>query len=315
MADTLIKNVSDTAFMVASFRAVESERADALFHDPFARRLAGEHGRKIVERMSGGILGGWAPAIRTGMVAWTVAIRTCIIDDFILSAISRGADAVLNLGAGLDSRPYRMALPESFHWIEVDYPRVIELKKSRLADEKPRCRLERVNLDFADLPARRKLFSEINSRFTNVLVLTEGVVLYLSVENAGSLADDLQSQGSFRHWVVDYFSQATKRYRRRVAILANTPFLFEPGDYYGFFTEHGWSSKEVRYIWDEGKKLKRPMPLPFIAKCWFGLVGMFMSKKRRAALRQSMAYVLFEPTPQDQVVDYERISQAPDLSQ
>ena len=48
MAESLIRGVSDTAFMVAAWRAAESARPDALFNDPFAARLAGEHGRAIV---------------------------------------------------------------------------------------------------------------------------------------------------------------------------------------------------------------------------------------------------------------------------
>ena len=43
-----IRNVSDTARWVAIYRAIESERADALFNDPFARRLGGERGEAIV---------------------------------------------------------------------------------------------------------------------------------------------------------------------------------------------------------------------------------------------------------------------------
>lgn len=49
MDDGLIHDVSDTAFMVATYRAMETQRPDALFHDPLAGKLAGERGRKIVE--------------------------------------------------------------------------------------------------------------------------------------------------------------------------------------------------------------------------------------------------------------------------
>jgi O-methyltransferase involved in polyketide biosynthesis len=42
MTDTLIENVSDTAFWIAHYRAVESARPDALFRDPLAALLAGE---------------------------------------------------------------------------------------------------------------------------------------------------------------------------------------------------------------------------------------------------------------------------------
>ncbi len=67
----MIDDVSDTALWVASYRAQETERPDALFRDPFAARLAGEKGRLIAERISGSKLTGWA-----------IVMRTCIIDRF-----------------------------------------------------------------------------------------------------------------------------------------------------------------------------------------------------------------------------------------
>jgi hypothetical protein len=53
MSDTahFITHVSDTARWTALHRATESARADALFSDPLAERLAGEHGRAIVARV------------------------------------------------------------------------------------------------------------------------------------------------------------------------------------------------------------------------------------------------------------------------
>ena len=89
-----------------------------------AWKLAGEHGRKIVATVPRRFLG-----------AWSVVIRTVIIDSYIRAAIAGGVDTILNLGAGLDTRPYRMDLPKDLRWIEVDYPHVIDLKEERLADE------------------------------------------------------------------------------------------------------------------------------------------------------------------------------------
>jgi hypothetical protein len=43
----MIENVSDTALWVAVYRAHETLRSDALFHDPFAERLAGSKGAAI----------------------------------------------------------------------------------------------------------------------------------------------------------------------------------------------------------------------------------------------------------------------------
>jgi O-methyltransferase involved in polyketide biosynthesis len=102
----VIQNVSDTAFMVAGFRAAENERPNPLFRDPLAARLAGEHGGEILATMPYSVVG-----------AWSVVIRTVIIDELITRAIGEGVDTVLNLGAGLDTRPYRMALPEDLRWV------------------------------------------------------------------------------------------------------------------------------------------------------------------------------------------------------
>jgi methyltransferase (TIGR00027 family) len=158
-----IQNVSDTAFMVAGFRALENERSKPLFREPLAAKLVGEHGKKILAAVPRHFVG-----------AWSVVIRTVIIDDYIRQAIAAGVDTILNLGAGLDTRPYRIDLPSSLRWIEVDFPHMIELKETRLAGEKPSCRLERISLDLTDRALRRKLFADVSARSNKLLVLTEG---------------------------------------------------------------------------------------------------------------------------------------------
>jgi len=95
----VIQNVSDTAFMVAGFRALEGERDEPLFRDPLAWKLAGEHGRNILATVPYTFIG-----------AWSVVIRTVIIDDFINRAIAKGVDTIINLGAGLDTRPDRKSV-------------------------------------------------------------------------------------------------------------------------------------------------------------------------------------------------------------
>ena len=124
---------------------------------------------------------------------WTVVIRTRIVDDYILTAIAEGVDTILNLGAGLDTRPYRMNLPASLRWIEADYPHIIEYKEALLVSEPPRCELGRVKIDLADRQKRREFLAAVDAGSKRMLVLTEGVVPYLSVDEAGTLADDLRA--------------------------------------------------------------------------------------------------------------------------
>jgi methyltransferase (TIGR00027 family) len=284
----LIQNVSDTAFMVATFRAMETERPDPLFRDPLADKLAGTRGREIVAQLH--------RSARFG--EWFVTIRTLIIDDFIAKALAEGIDTIVNLGAGLDTRPYRMELPATLNWIEVDFPHMIEWKEARLADATPRCHLERVSLDLADVAKRRAFFADVAARSKNVFVLTEGVIPYLPVEAVAELADDIRSHDSFRFWVADYLSPEVRRYRQKMdkkMRMQNAPFLFDPGEYFGFFGSHGWNAREIRYVGDEAQKLKRWPVIPVYMKLILRIRNLFGNRKRREAFLKLMAYVLFEP--------------------
>jgi methyltransferase (TIGR00027 family) len=278
-----IADVSDTALWVAVYRAQESERPDALFSDPLAGRLIGDRGRQIAANMSGG-----------RFTSWTVAIRTCIIDAYILELVPTGIDTVINLGAGLDTRPYRLDLPASLRWIEVDYPHVIELKERQLAGEMPNCRLERVKLDLADGDARNKFFADVDSVSRNVLVLTEGVMPYLTLEQGASLADDLARQRRFRFWIAEYYSEQAMPYlkrRGRMKQMRNAPFRFFPDDWFGFFSEHGWNARETRYLGETSLALRRPIPMPW----WAAILRFFMRPRDKQAMRKHTGYTLFEP--------------------
>jgi methyltransferase (TIGR00027 family) len=283
-----IQNVSDTAFAVAHYRAAETERADALFRDPLASLLTGDRGKRMAAAMP-------VP----GIVSQIVVIRTCIIDGFIRLAISQGVDTILNLGAGLDTRPYRMDLPESLLWIEVDYPRVIEFKGERLASQKPRCKLERVSLDLENPSERRKFLQATNARAKKLLVLTEGVVSYLSEEDVASLADDLRSLDRADGWIVEYFSPVFAKYRMRGHTgrkMQNAPFKFMPKDWFGFFAAHGWRPQSVGYLAEEAERLGRPITLPGLMGAMMRIRSLFASKEQRAAFRKFQAYVLLEPS-------------------
>jgi len=287
MAAPVIQNVSDTAFMIAAHRATESSRPDALFHDPFAARLAGQHGTDVVRSL---------PAM-SRMTGWAVAIRTCIIDAFIHQAIAQGADAVLNLGAGLDTRPYRLDLPAALQWIEVDYTKLIELKERQLATETPRCKLQRIGLDLTNRASRRALFADVQREARDVLVITEGVIPYLTVDEAGQLADDLRVCAAFRAWIVDYFSPRVLKFRARSLRngMQNAPWRFRPDDYDRFFASHGWTRRETKYLAIEAQRLNRPPPLPALLRLWIKLSYGLAPAGRREALRKTAGYVLFGP--------------------
>ena len=71
-----IRNISDTARWVALYRAMETDRPDALFRDPLARRLAGEHGNRIHESIPQNARNVWAFVLLTeGLIIYLTPIR------------------------------------------------------------------------------------------------------------------------------------------------------------------------------------------------------------------------------------------------
>jgi methyltransferase (TIGR00027 family) len=280
----IIEDISDTARWVAMYRALETDRPDAHFRDPYARLLAGERGETIVRKM---------PGFRFGQ--WPMVVRTCVFDELILRCIEQdGADTVLNLAAGLDARPYRLPLPSSLHWVEVDFPAMISYKDGRLSGESPRCRRESVKLDLSEVSARRALFERIGASARKAVVVTEGLLAYLTEDQVASLADDLHAQASFRWWIIDLASPALmkrlqKTYGKTLAE-GQARMQFAPAAGTEFFRPRGWGEAEFRSTWDESRRLKREMP----GAWFFRLLARFSSPRRREEFRRMGASVLLE---------------------
>ena len=282
MSDVAIQHVSDTALWVAYYRAKESERFDAIFKDPYAKILIGDRGQQIAESMSA-----------TGMYSeWSVIIRTYLIDHWI-EELSSQVDTVINLGAGMDTRPYRLNLPKTLRWIEVDYPHSVSYKENLLPTEKANVQLERIPMDLADREKRQELFAELNTQSRKALILTEGVIPYLTEEQVITLAHDLHAQEHFYHWIAEYFSEKIYPYFKtpaRVKQMKNAPFRFFPKDWFGLFENQGWTAKEIRYLSEESQKARRMPPAPWWAKILF----FFMSKKSAQKHQRYAGYILFQ---------------------
>jgi methyltransferase (TIGR00027 family) len=144
-SELLLRDISDTALWAAVFRARETERDDALFRDPYAKRLAGVRGEQITDTLK-----------HAGENSWAWVMRTYLFDQIISAPVKDSVDLVVNLAAGLDARPYRMALPPELRWVEVDLPHLIAYKQEILEGEKPRCALERVSVLFVRPGSRAK---------------------------------------------------------------------------------------------------------------------------------------------------------------
>jgi len=279
-----IEHISDTARWVAYYRAMETERPDAIFRDPFARRLAGLRGEEIVDTMK-----------RGRQMAWAMIVRTKSFDEIILSCIrDKGVDTVLNLAAGLDARPWRLDLPPTLRWVDVDLPDILKYKTEALKGDKTSCAYEAVAADMTDADARRTLFMRVGALGKNVLVVTEGLLIYLTAKEVGDLATDLAQQPTFYLWLIDIASPRLLKIMERSwgkAVKAgNAPFKFAPAEGTDFYRPFGWREAEFRASMEEAHRMDREMK----GMGFWRFLMRFYPKKLREEFRKMSGIVLLE---------------------
>ncbi|MEH2423232.1 MAG: SAM-dependent methyltransferase [Nostoc sp.] len=285
-------NLAETAYLVAMYRALESERVDALFKDPLARVLAGGKGEMLVE-----VIG------EKDKITNAIAIRTYILDNLILQLVnSKKIDTVINLAAGLDTRPYRLPFCASLRWIEVDLPEIIAYKEQLLKDQQPLCWLERVKLDISNLALRKTFFSKINLATRQTLVITEGLLSYLHETQVALLATDIYEQSNLNWWLFELESSLAlkdydKVYARKLFdqyfANGNKTLLFAPEQGAEFFQQYNWKVAKSICAWKELHRLKRGKKFIWLLE----IIMKLFANEYWEKIQQQGSIVLLERSP------------------
>jgi methyltransferase (TIGR00027 family) len=283
-----IENVSDTARWVAVYRAMESARSDAIFRDPYAERLAGAKGHQIVEELKQG-----------RQMAWSMVTRTSVLDEMILDRITNGGvDTVINLAAGLDTRAWRLALPPALQWFDVDLPAMTAYKQEQMRGETPVCRYEAVAADLTDATERKETLRRLGGVARTALVITEGLLIYLTADQHSALAADLHAVPSVRWWLADIGSPLLLKWMKKTwgkSNAASSPFAlfkFAPENVGVFFAPFGWRVETFRSTVVEARRLRREMRLMWLWR----FINRISPAKQREAVRTMSGYYLLERT-------------------
>ena len=249
---------SNTAAYMALFRAVESARPeeDRLFSDPFAASLLPTSLRLVAEIARVPVIGRVVPAILD--VGWprtrsSGVVRTRLIDSMVEEAINDGASQLVLLGAGFDSRAYRLQPAREVSVFEVDHPSTQRAKLKRLEESgQSPGHVHFVGVDFEVDDVARRLEDAGFDHGKRSIVVWEGVVSYLSPQavNANfALLSGICCPGSRLVFTyVDgraldgsvHFKEAT-RWKSWVR-LNGEPFVFgfRPDDLEGYLSERGF---------------------------------------------------------------------------
>ena len=185
--------LASTACWIAAVRAREHERADRLFSDPWAATLAGEEGWLWRERTTGG-----KDENEVGLV-----IRTRFFDDFLLQATwQHPTRQVVIVGAGMDTRDFRLTWPPQTHLFELDQPRLFELKEQRLsaAGAVPTCRRQIVGVDLGSGWHEALVHAGFEPDQRSVWLM-EGLLFYLPVELVAQLFERVTALSAGGSWL------------------------------------------------------------------------------------------------------------------
>ncbi|MFC9839567.1 class I SAM-dependent methyltransferase [Rhodococcus sp. NPDC127530] len=265
----IVSSVGLTALGVATFRALETVRPDALIQDDFAQWFVEAAG----EPHFTGLL---ADPSSLGDMPFSgfMGFRTRFFDEFFSSATSAGVSQAVILAAGLDARAYRLDWPTGTTVFEVDQPQVLDFKEEVLADHGARAKADRrpVAVDLRDdWPAALQAAGFDPGKPTAWSV--EGLLAYLPGAAHDALferIDELSSPGS--HLAVDNFAAGTDLQRFeaiRAKYFAKNPFgdidiseLFygdERADPVQWLTGHGWSVRRANSL-ELAAAYGRPVP-------------------------------------------------------
>jgi methyltransferase (TIGR00027 family) len=247
VADNASQLIGNTAAWIAAFRAAETRRPDRLFEDPHAHLFVPlNHPALELDDFGAGL----------------VVARTVAFDEFVLRTIAEdGVDLVLNLAAGYDTRAYRLPLPPTLRWVEVDLEPDQARKQPILAGVAPRCDRRPVARDRAREAEPDALLDAVGREATRATVVTEGFLQYLEEEQVAGLARALSRQASFRFWATGIMSPGTRngmnRNARQQLAAAGTSNRFAPARGAAWFEDYGWELAEGRLAVDEMVRLGR----------------------------------------------------------
>ena len=223
-----------------------------------------------------------------------MVIRTKLMDDLVLASVQDGCDCVLNLAAGLDTRPWRMRLPADLRWIDVDLPGILDYKLETMRGETPVCRYEGIRADLREAAVREELFARLGAQSRRTLVVTEGLLIYLTPDQVGALAADLHHPPSFHSWLIDLARPELLAMMQRMWGKSqgnvNAPFLFAPDENTKFFEPFGWREVEFRSSMEEARRLDREMSMMWLWR----LLGRLRSRQVQEKFKRFSGIVLFD---------------------
>ena len=269
---------SGTAAGVALLRAVEAEKPEAerICDDPYARALIPRGISFALSRLV--IVSGLYDRMAPGATSFVVA-RERYIDDFLKTCLSEGFDQVVIMGAGFDTRAYRIPGIDKIRVFEIDQPATQQVKLERLQKvvHPLPANVTFLPVDFNTQALGERLQSAGYNQQVKTLFIWQGVVYFLTATGVdGTLAFIANHSGAGSAVIFDYMYSAILRdtgrsdvkMMRRAARMTGEEYMFgiEEGQVEYFLTQRGFNDvrsvtiEDLRPLYFTGLNAGRVIP-------------------------------------------------------
>jgi methyltransferase (TIGR00027 family) len=239
--------LTSSAELIAGVRARENGK---LFHDPFAARMAGQHGIALATRF----------CEKMPQLGGMVAARTRHLDREILAFCAHGGRNLVLLGVGWDMRAFRLPLPPGTTVYELDYPSTLAERRQRIAEMKltdsPGVQRVEIPIDLRTMPLATTLNGAANHR-APIFVACEGMSMYFEEPDFRALLKGiapLLEHPDSRLWIDLVDREAVvapeecagevQAFMYGMQILGE-PFVFGPASVEDFMADNGFQCREV----------------------------------------------------------------------
>jgi methyltransferase (TIGR00027 family) len=250
--------LTSSAEMIAGVRARET---GALFDDPYAYHMAGQHGVAIANRF----------CERTPQLGGMVAARTRHLDDALRNFVRAGGRQVVNVGVGWDMRAFRLDLPAGMKLYELDFPTTLDERRRRLAQqevtERPGITRIETPIDLRTMPLAEVLAGQVDLD-QPLFLAWEGMSMYFSEEEVLAILDGMRPLLRHRDSLLwldlvdrepvetpERFPRSVQQFMRGMRVLGE-PFTFGVDDAEQFLQSAGLRCLESvssnHYLTDKG---------------------------------------------------------------
>lgn len=193
----------ETMLITLYAKAIESQSKDPIIHDPVAeaaiRRIDYDFNNLKMSKYQIHSLGA----------------RAKVFDEWTEEYLTKNLEnTVLYLGCGLDSRVFRINLPESVEWFDVDFPETIELRKRILPKQNKYYMI-------GSSVTEESWLNQIPSD-RPVLIIAEGLLYYLTEDEVKTLFKRLINHFPEGQIIFDTFSPFFIRMQRLIKRLQKT---------------------------------------------------------------------------------------------